>query len=45
LLIARDHYEQVGGYAPATRRAEATLLSKLGRTGRAVLRTRIFVAA
>ncbi len=45
LLIARDHYEQVGGYAPAAKRAEAKLLSKLGRTGRAVLRTRIFVAA
>ena len=45
LLIGRDHYEQLGGYAPAAPRAEAKLLSKLGRTGRAVLRTRIFVAA
>ena len=45
LLISRDHYERVGGYAPAARRAEAKLISKLGRTGRAVLRTRIFVAA
>ena len=45
LLISRDHYEKVGGYAPATRRAEAKLISKLGRTGRAVLRTKIFVAA
>lgn len=45
LLIARDHYERLGGYAPAASRAEAKLLSKLGRTGRAVLRTRIFVAA
>lgn len=45
LLISRDHYERIGGYAPAARRAEAKLLSKLGRTGRAVLRTRIFVAA
>ena len=45
LLIARDHYHQLGGYAPAAPRAEAKLLSKLGRTGRAVLRTRIFVAA
>ncbi len=45
LLIARDHYEKLGGYAPAARRPEAKLLSKLGRTGRAVLRTRIFVAA
>jgi len=45
LLISRDHYERVGGYAPAARRAEAKLLSKLGRTGRAVLRSKIFVAA
>lgn len=45
LLISRDHYERVGGYAPAAHGAEAKLLSKLGRTGRAVLRTRIFVAA
>ncbi len=45
LLIARDHYERLGGYVPTSRRAEAKLLSKMGRTGRAVLRTRIFVAA
>jgi hypothetical protein len=45
LLISRDHYERVGGYAPTAHRAEAKLLSKLGRTGRAVLRTKIFVAA
>lgn len=45
LLISRDHYERVGGYAPAARRAEAKLISKLGRTGRAVLRTKIFLAA
>jgi hypothetical protein len=45
LLISRDHYESLGGYAPSARRAEAKLLSKLGRTGRAMLRTRIFVAA
>ena len=44
LLISRDHYERVGGHASAAR-PEARLLSKLGRTGRAVLRTRIFVAA
>lgn len=43
LLISRDHYERLGGYAPTARRAEAKLLSKLGRTGRATLRTRIFV--
>ncbi|MBN9585176.1 MAG: glycosyl transferase [Afipia sp.] len=45
LLISRDHYERIGGYAPQVRRAEAKLISKLGRTGRAMLRTRIFVAA
>lgn len=45
LLISRDHYDRLGGYAPAARRAEAKLLSKLGRAGRAVLRTKIFVAA
>jgi len=45
LLIGRDHYERLGGYAPAAPRAEVRLLSKLGRTERAVLRTRIFIAA
>ena len=45
LLIARNHYERLGGYVPTSRRAEAKLLSKMGRTGRALLRTRIFVAA
>ncbi|MEW6768910.1 MAG: glycosyl transferase [Pseudomonadota bacterium] len=45
LLISRDHYERLGGYASAKRRAEAKLISKIGRTGRSVLRTKIFVAA
>lgn len=45
LLISRDHYERIGGYIPTARRAEAKLLSKLGRSGRAVLRTKIVVAA
>lgn len=45
LLISRAHYDRLGGYAPDARRAEARLLSKLGRSGRAVLRTRIFVPA
>ena len=45
LLISRPHYDRLGGYAPNARRAEAELLSKLGRTGRALLRTRIFVGA
>lgn len=45
LLISRDHYERLGGYVPTKRRAEAKLISKIGRTGRSILRTRIFVAA
>lgn len=45
LLIARDHYDRLGGYAPGARRAESELLSKLGRSGRTLLRTRIFVPA
>jgi hypothetical protein len=45
LLIARAHYDRLGGYAPDARRAEARLLAKLGRSGRAMLRTRIFVPA
>jgi len=45
LLIAREHYDQLGGYASTARRAEKKLLSKMGRAGRAMLRTRIFVAA
>lgn len=45
LLISRDHYDRLGGYAPGARSAEAKLLSKLGRSSRARLRTRIFVPA
>ena len=45
LLIARAHYEQLGGYSASARRAEARLLSHLGRSGRTMLRTRIFVPA
>ncbi|EKS29010.1 hypothetical protein [Afipia felis] len=45
LLIARDHYDRLGGYAPGARGAESKLLSKIGRSGRARLRTRIFVTA
>jgi hypothetical protein len=45
LLIARDHYDRLGGYAHGARHAETKLLSKLGRSGRARLRTRIFVPA
>jgi len=41
LLIARDHYERLGGYAPDTRRSEARLLRQLGRSSRTLLRSRI----
>jgi len=44
LLIARDHYERLGGYAPNARRSEARLLRQLGRSSRTVLRSRIIVA-
>ncbi|MBN8967737.1 MAG: glycosyl transferase [Rhizobiales bacterium] len=45
LLIAREHYERLGGYAGDARHAEAQLLAKIGRAGRIMLRTRIFVPA
>ncbi|MBV9978708.1 glycosyl transferase [Bradyrhizobium sp.] len=41
LLIARDHYVRLGGYAPNIRRAEAKLLRRLGRSSRTLLRSRI----
>jgi hypothetical protein len=44
LLIARDHYEQLGGYRPDARRSEARLLRQLGRSSRTTLRSRIVVA-
>lgn len=44
LLIARDHYERLGGHAPESRRAEARLLRRLGRSSRTMLRSRITVA-
>ena len=43
LLIARDHYEQLGGHAPVGRRSEARLLRRLGRS-RTQLHSRIIVA-
>jgi hypothetical protein len=43
-LIARDHYDRLGGYAPDRRRAEARLLRQLGRSSRTLLRSRIMVA-
>jgi hypothetical protein len=44
LLIARDHYDRLGGYAPDVRRSEARLLRRLGRSSRTLLRSRIMVA-
>jgi hypothetical protein len=44
LLIARDHYDRLGGYAPDARRSEARLLRQLGRSSRTMLRSRIIVA-
>jgi hypothetical protein len=44
LLIARDHYERLGGYPPNARRPEARLLRRLGRSSRTLLRSRIIVA-
>jgi hypothetical protein len=44
LLIARDHYERLGGHAPDARRPEARLLRQLGRSSRTMLRSRIIVA-
>jgi hypothetical protein len=44
LLIAREHYDRLGGHAPDARRSEARLLRQLGRTERTLLRSRIMVA-
>jgi hypothetical protein len=44
LLIARDHYDRLGGYVPDARRSEARLLRQLGRSSRTQLRSRIMVA-
>ena len=44
LLIARDHYERLGGYAPDGWRSEARLLRQLGRSSRTLLRSRIIVS-
>ena len=41
LLIAREHYRQVGGYRPDSKRAETRLLRQLGRASRTTLRSRI----
>ena len=44
LLIAKDHYDRLGGYTPDARRSEARLLRRLGRSSRTLLRSRIMVA-
>jgi hypothetical protein len=44
LVIARDHYERLGGHAPSARRSEARLLRLIGRSSRTLLRSRIIVA-
>jgi hypothetical protein len=44
LLIAKDHYERLGGYAPDARHPEAKLLRRLGRSSRTLLRSRIIIA-
>ena len=44
LLIARDHYEQIGGHAPDALSPETRLLRRLGRSSLTLLRSRIIVA-
>jgi hypothetical protein len=44
LVIARDHYQQIGGHAPDAARSEARLLRQLGRSSLTMLRSRIVVA-
>ena len=45
LVIARDHYEKLGGYRPDSSRSEVRLLRRLGRSSRTTLRSRIMVMA
>jgi len=44
LLIARDHYERLGGHAPHGAHAEAKLLRRLGRSSLTLLHSRIVTA-
>jgi len=44
LLIAKDHYDRLGGYALGGRHAETKLIRQLGRSSRTLLRSRIVVA-
>ena len=41
LLIAREHYERLGGHAPNASRAEERLLRRLGRSSLTLLHSRI----
>jgi Glycosyl transferase family 2 len=41
LLIARDHYERLGGHAANSSRAETRLLRQLGRSSLTLLRSRV----
>lgn len=45
LLIARDHYDRLGGHAPDAGRPETRLLRQLGRASRTQLRSRIMMVA
>jgi hypothetical protein len=44
LLIARDHYERLGGHAPNARHPETRLLRQLGRSSLTLLHSRIVMA-
>jgi hypothetical protein len=44
LLIARDHYERLGGHPLNARHAEARLLRRLGRSSLTLLHSRIVTA-
>jgi hypothetical protein len=44
LLIARDHYERLGGFAPKASHPEAKLLRRLGRSSLTLLHSRIVTA-
>lgn len=44
LLIARDHYERLGGHAENAPHSEARLLRRVGRSSLTLLRSRIVMA-
>jgi len=43
LLIAREHFDRLGGYGAGGQRSEARLLRQLGRSSRTLLRSRIIM--